>query len=357
MKIAHVINVLHRGGGAEKFLYDLLLAQSKDHDVRVVNILNPGNMDYIDGCRNSGIQVYDIKSKKYSLRGLFRLVRYIKNENPDIIHVHLFPALYYMAIAKMLSGVNVRLVYTEHNTTNRRRGIRIFKYIDSWIYSKYDKVFAISEQVALSIKNYLPQINPIIINNGVNITDIEQAKIIDLRKMLNLGNEIFFVTMVARFCDVKDYNTVIKSLCYLPTNIHFVCIGDGPTKGDSEQLVSELSLTSRVHFLGLRRDVYSLIKGSDIIVLSTHHEGFSISMLEAMACGKPFIASSVPGIKDLVADVAVLFEYKNEKQLAGIIQKVYLDRDYYSLLSSKSLLFVSKYDISVIADKYINEYM
>lgn len=359
MKIIQLINSLQRGGGAEKFVCDLVLAQSKIDgvEVKIVNIMTPKNLDFIDICKKNNIEIYNINGCKYSVKTITRLKSIIELEKPDVVHVHLFPALYYASIVKKLSKYKFKLLYTEHSTTNRRMRSKFFKYLDSFIYSSYDRIIAISEQVSKSISIHMPEIVPIIINNGIDIDCINKVKPKNIRKDLGLNSDVFLLTMVARFCEIKDYATVIKALKLLPDNIHLVCIGDGPTLGENVLLVKNLFLTNRVHFLGLRKDVYAILKMSDAFVLSSHHEGFSIFMLEAMACGKPFIASSVPGIKDLVSNIAALFEYKNEKELAKVIEDIVSNNKIYEDLSAKSLSFASKYDINKIAGKYLNAYL
>lgn len=358
MKIIQLINSLQRGGGAEKFLLDLLLAQNQINgtEVILINLMPPLNNDFNEICISNGIKIYNIGSTKYSIRGIMSLKKIIDLEKPDVVHVHLFPSLYYASIIKRLSKYSYKLIYTEHSTSNRRRKIPFLKLLDRFFYNKYDKIIAISNQVLDGLTSYLPKLDAVIINNGIDIIAIHSAAKLDLRNYLNIPNNCFILSMVARFCDIKDYDTVIKAISKLPINVHFVCVGNGPTLDSTRQLSKELNVETRVHFLGLRKDVYSILKGSDAIVLSTHHEGFSISMLEAMACSKPFIGSSVPGINDLVYNVAALFEYKNDEQLANLIIKISTDKDYYNKLSYNSFEFAKKYDIKSIAKKYIQEY-
>ena len=127
-------------------------------------------------------------------------------------------------------------------------------------------------------------------------------------------------------------------------------------KEEHEDYCQEQGLLPRVHFLGLRKDVASIFKASDVIVLSTNYEGFSIAMLEAMASGKPFIASDVPGIGDLVKGYVSLFPLGDEKCLADLILRVLEDRDYSSSIVKKSLEFVRRYDIASTASLYVELY-
>ena len=112
--------------------------------------------------------------------------------------------------------------------------------------------------------------------------------------------------MCAAFRKQKDYMTLFRAVNYLPANVHVLCVGDGEYREEHEAYCKTHDLSSRVHFLGLRKDVARIFKASDVIVLSTYYEGFSIAMLEAMATGRPFVASAVPGIQDLVEVVEMV---------------------------------------------------
>ena len=166
---------------------------------------------------------------------------------------------------------------------------------------------------------------------------------------MGLKPDCKLVTMVARFCFMKDYKTLIKAMSRLERDIHLLCIGDGPFLNENKEYAKAVGVDSRIHFLGLRKDVPNLLQASDVIVLSSKHEGFSISMLEAMSCKKPFIGSNVPGIGDLVRDVALLFEFQDDEELALRIKEVLTDRTLYCNVAEKCYSFAKQYDINIIS--------
>lgn len=114
--------------------------------------------------------------------------------------------------------------------------------------------------------------------------------------------------MVARFAEPKDHRTLIEAIEKLPQNYHLILVGEGPLLEQSKKLTTYLSLEDRIHYLGFRSDVYQILKTLDIIVLSSDYEGLSLSALEGMAAGKPFLASNVQGLKELVESTGILFE-------------------------------------------------
>lgn len=358
MKVLQVIDTLVRGGGAEKFALDLSIALNKIDDVEVVvlSIVTPSNNDYVEILKAKGIKHYVLSSKLRSPNNVRALKLFVEDGDFDVVHVHLFPALYFAALAKTISKKKVKLVYTEHSTTNKRRKNKIFRLTDRFIYRIYDALIGISKKVKLNLDKHLSSNFVQVINNGIDIANIQAAPSANIRDVENIPDNSTIVTMVSRITDGKDYKTVINAIKRLPDSFHVVFVGDGPLMSDLRTFTYESGASERIHILGLRSDVYSILKDSDIIVLSTHHEGFSIAMLEAMACKKPFVASAVEGIKDLVDGVAELFEYQNDQQLASILLNLANDHIKYEQIAERCLSFAKNYDINLVAKKYLNVY-
>ncbi len=358
MRVLQVINRLNRGGGAEKFVLDLGIALKQRHvSVEVLSLGMPQNTDLIDEAAANGIIHNCLSHSTISWKNIVKLRLFIAAGRYDVVHVHLFPALYMVVLACAFIKKRPKLVYTEHSTSNKRRNKRFFKFIEHYIYRKYSRVVAISDEVANKLKEHARIDNISIIHNGVDIHKIERVSVDKpLKNELGLSSTSKIITMVGRFVPGKDFSTLIQSLSYLPENVHIVCVGDGPLRYSIQTQTLRKSYADRVHFLGLRSDVIRIIKSSDIIVLSTEHEGFSISMLEAMACGKPFVASAVPGIKDVVADNAILFEYQDPNGLAKQISLLLDDPKLYSEMSTKSLAFAKCHDMNEIAKLYMSIY-
>lgn len=358
MKILHIINSLLRGGGAETLVFTLTIALSKieANTVHVLSLKNPKDKEYVQLLEVQGCKCFALSDNLRSFKNVQLLADYVRNGGYDIVNVHLFPSFYVAALAKTLKGMSAHLVYTEHSTVNRRRGKLIFKIIDKKVYNVYDRIVTISKEVERALKEHVSNIRTVVINNGINVSLFENAVPANIRAEIGLNEDCRLVTMVARFCFMKDYKTLIKAIARLDSNVHLLCIGDGPFLNENKEYACAVGVNSRVHFLGLRKDVPNLLKDSDVIVLSSEHEGFSISMLEAMSCRKPFIGSDVPGIGDLVKDIALLFEYQNDEELALRISEVLTDKIIYKSVAERCYSFAKQYDINHIAQKYMDLY-
>jgi glycosyltransferase involved in cell wall biosynthesis len=162
--------------------------------------------------------------------------------------------------------------------------------------------------------------------------------------------------MVARFNKPKDQETVIRSLLHLNENVHLYLVGEGESLETCKALSADLQLTNRVHFLGRRTDVPRLLKAADIIVLSSQWEGLSLSSVEGMACGKPFIASDVEGLREVVSGAGILFKLGDDRDLARKVQQLISDDKYYREVVERCVERAMQYDINKMVDEYIRVY-
>lgn len=362
MKVLQVINVLARGGGAEKIVLDLTLSMKKKGiDVELLSVWNPytiGKGEFCNILKQHNIPVHFLnESKLYSPINMHRYYKLIQNGNYDIVHAHLFPVLYYSGLVSWFIPKKTKFVYTEHSTNNRRRYLTIFKFFDRLIYKRYIKVVCITQVVEAALKKHLLNVNSAIIPNGIDIELFSEAMPMLKRDIIpNCTENNRFLLMNARLVDAKDHLTLFRAMKLLPINVHLLLIGLGEHENKYKKYCIEEQLISRVHFLGSRSDVARLIKTADINILSSNHEGFSISMLECMASGKPFVASAVPGIEDLIKGFAVLFPHKNETILAEEINRLLVDEVYAEEIAHKCQNFAMKFDIKNSADAYIDLY-
>ena len=353
MKILHVITSL-RTGGAEKLMVDLIpRLKEKGLDVDLL-IFDGTDTPFRQEAEKRGIKILDFGkgNSVYNPKYILKLVPLLKNY--DIIHTHNTSPQFFAIIANLFTRKN--LITTEHNTTNRRRDKKIFKYLDKWMYSRYKKVICISEKAKENLYFYLKNYSNkfLTIENGIELDNFINAyPSNDLEKIAPKNNKII---MVAGFREQKDQPTLIKALKELPENFHLFLIGDGVRRDEFEALAKSLGLLNRVHFLGIREDIPNLLKSADFVVMSSHFEGLSLSSVEGMASGKPFLASDVQGLSEVVKDAGILFPHQDYKTLAQEILKLDSDPIYYNEVVERCLKRASEFDISKMVDKYNQVY-
>lgn len=192
------------------------------------------------------------------------------------------------------------------------------------------------------------------INNGIDVSKYANAVASDeLEKFASGSRKII---MVAGFRWEKDHDTIIKSLIYLPERFHLFFVGDGVRHSELESLVRKENLSDRVHFLGLRTDVPNLLHAADYIVMSSHFEGLSLSSVEGMCVGKPFLASDVDGLREVVSGAGILFPHQDAQAFANEILRLESDNIQYDSCAIQCLERAKRFDISTMANAYSDIY-
>lgn len=349
MKILHVITSL-KTGGAEKLMVDLLpRLRDQGEDVELL-VFDGTPTAFMEEISKSGIKVYNlgVGGSVYSPLRLIKLIPFLKKY--DIIHAHNTASQLFVAIGSLLCSV--KLCTTEHNTSNRRRKWGWYRIVDKWMYNRYHRIICISDKTEKFLRDHIGSVKPEIctIYNGIDIKKYAEADIGDLKK-IDKGCRLALI-QVAGFRSQKDQDTVIKSLKSLPDDIHLFLVGDGDRRKILSKLVEDLELIDRVHFLGIRTDIASLLKASDIVIMSSHWEGFGLAAVEGMAAGKPVIASDVDGLREVINDAGILFPQGNAISLASEILRLDFDPKYREKISNMSKIRASEYDITKMAEGY-----
>ncbi|APY12408.1 glycosyl transferase [Seonamhaeicola sp. S2-3] len=358
MKVLQVINSL-RSGGAEKLIVDTCAKFSEKGlkvDVLLLDGVETGFLKKLKANKNVNILYLGKENNIYNPFLIFKIKSFFKNY--DIIHAHLFPTLYWVGFANLLNLKKHNIVLTEHNTTNRRRKLFLFKALDKIAYNQFNKIITISDAVDDNLKNHLGEkFKPkfIKIYNGINLEAINLAKPYK-KEDLHFSDADKLIIQVSSFTPQKDQKTLIKAISKLPNNFKLILVGKGPLEASCKQLANELGITDRVHFYGVRNDVPQLLKTADVVVLSSFYEGLSLSSIEGMASGKPFIASDVPGLTEVVENAGVLFEKEDDNQLKKIIIELFDNNSYYNDITKACLKKSQLFDINIMVDNYHNLY-
>lgn len=353
MKILHVITSL-RTGGAEKLMVDLLpRLRDKGHQVDLL-IFDGTETPFRRDVEAAGIKVYDlgIGGSVYSPMRLLKLFPFLKKY--DVVHTHNTAPQLFAAICSVLCSVV--LCTTEHTTSNRRRGWRWYAAIDRWMYNRYCKVICISQKAEENLRKYIGKSKADIttINNGVDVAKYASAEpSADLETIAPGSSKII---MVAGFRWEKDQDTLIKALKYLPQKFHLFLVGDGARRSELESLIAAEDVTSRVHLLGIRSDVAQLLHAADYIVMSSHFEGLSLSSVEGMSVGRPFLASDVDGLREVVTGAGVLFPHQDAKAFADEILRLDENPNIYNKIAESCYSRAKQFDISEMASKYAELY-
>ena len=359
MKILQIINSLATGGAEKLLLETVPLYKEKGIQIDVL-VLNGFEHPFMKKLQSLNCcTIYSLGTQSvYNPWNIIKIIPFLKKY--QVIHVHLFPAQYWVVLAKIISFSSTKLIFTEHSTSNRRiNNNGLVRSIDRFIYRRYTKIICITSKVlnvmldhtAISIKKF------IVIPNGVNITTVNKATSIQKNIFFPEADQDYKLVMqVSSFQEPKDQLTLIRSMVLLPQDVKLLLVGEGVLKKQHEDLVVALGLQERVLFLGLRMDIPQLLKTADIIVLSSKYEGLSLSSIEGMASGKPFVASDVPGLSEVVTGAGVLFPAGDELALANVILKLLQNPLYYQTIAATCQNRATDYDIRTMVEKHITLY-
>ena len=260
--------------------------------------------DFRKRIKKADVKVYALNKKPGNdLSAYYRLWKLLRKLKPDIVHTRNLGTIEYVVPA-MLAGVKCR-VHGEHGrdmsdihgTNKKYIFLRRFygKFIHNFITVSKDLETWLMKIVSIRSKKVTQ------IYNGVNSERFSSKPVSSqLEKKLVIGT-------VGRFQAEKDQATLIKAFDllrkkYTEKDIRLQLIGDGPDREKLETLVFELDVTSSVNFHGKSDDVPNLMKQLDIFVLPSLGEGISNTILEAMSCGLPIIATNVGGNLELVTE-------------------------------------------------------
>ncbi len=350
MKILQVITSLHIGG-AEKLILDMVpLFRKQGHQVDVL-LFDGTETPFKKQLQDKGVTAYELRKggSAYNPLYIFELIPFLRRY--DIVHTHNTACQLFTAIGSVLCSVV--LVTTEHNTSNRRRDWKWYKLLDKWMYSRYRFVICISDKTQENLCHYLGTDKSIrTIYNGI---DLKRFQTVQADASFRNGKTV--VTMVAGFRYQKDQDTLIKAFQFLPAGQYELwLVGDGERRSALEYLVTQLGLLENVRFWGIRSDIPVILKSSDIIVMSSHWEGFGLAAVEGMAAGKPVVATDVPGLAEVVKGAGILFPHGDAKALADIILRLEEEPSYYRQIAGRCQQRASEYDIRKTVAAYLEIY-
>lgn len=350
MRILHIITTLCTGG-AEHLMVDLLPQLNNGGDVAELLLFDGTVTPFYKELASRKIKIHSLGKggNVYNPMNILKLVSFIGQY--DIIHTHNTACQLFAPMAKLLSLTHKPLVTTEHSANNRRRGKWWLKPLDRWMYNRYRAVICIADKTQANLENYIgKKENILTIYNGVDtrrficpIKDISQQ-------------HQFVITMVASLSAAKDQDTLIRAMSHLPENYTLQLVGDGERRPILEQLIADLNLQDRVKMPGIRTDIPQILENSDIVALSSHWEGLSLSSIEGMASGRPFIASDVDGLREIVDGSGLLFPEGDDRQAAALIHNLCTYPSEYRTVAERCQAKAKEYDISKMARSYLELY-
>lgn len=333
MKIVHVIDSLATGG-AERLVVDLAdYGIRQGHDVRIAILRDsPG----IPRSRADELKIplTILGDSLKDPRHLYRIRSAVADA--DIVHVHLFPALYWSVLAGKPA------VFTEHNTHNRRMDKLLYRLPERVAYQNYSKVIAISDGVADAIESHLRILK---LNTGVTVAVNGIAdEYFEVKRLY--ADRPSQIVSVGSFSPRKQHHLAIEAVSILD-DVTLKIAGDGPLRESLEAKIEDLRLQDRVELLGNIKDIPGLLAESDLFLSTSSVEGFGIAAGEAQASGLPVVGPDIPGLNEVVLDgkSGLLFKDFDPESIADTIHSA-LNADNYHYLADHARENASRYSLA-----------
>jgi len=252
---------------------------------------------------------------------------------------------------------SIKLIATYHHLENNP----FFNFLDTIIINRWDKIICVSQ----SVKNELVKKFSInskkisVIPNGIDPKIQPQSKDKSLVKKLKLSGKTILLYL-GQLSQRKNVKFLIKVILKLSSNFSLLLVGDGPQKSQLLSEVRQKNLKTRINFTGLvtREEKTKYLNLADIFLYPTKKEGFGLTVLEAMACGKPVICSDIPVLREVVQDKqnGFLLKPNKSKDWVALIKKINKDSETKNRIGERAKTVKQKFTWNKTAEQTIKVY-
>ena len=312
-KIVRIIGRLNVGGPARQACF-LHQALRKNFDT----VLITGNLDKQEGDMSYLLKSEDgirwIRSMSRPVRfwsdflAFLSIVRILRREKPDLVHTHTAKAGTLGRMAATLLRVPVR-VHTYHGHVFHGYfgplQTRVWLAIERTLNKITTRTVVISESQAEElVEKYkvIPRPKVCTICNGYNLSQFTRradvGKVRNLRRGFGFDDSHFVVMWAGRMVPIKNVELlagIVREAQRSP-RLRFLVVGDGTDRNKLEALTAGCS---NIHLAGWRKEMHELWAVADVGLVTSRNEGTPSALIEAMASGKPFVATNVGGVIDL----------------------------------------------------------
>ncbi len=359
IKILYLIDKLVPAGTQTNLLQIVRSLDKTKFDPKVIALVEGGSL--IEDFQSAGIDPIVLKVKRVygpsGFKAFSFLINYMKKENIDIVQTHFLHADILGTLAAKIAGVpKIVAARRDEGFWRGKRQVSINRFLNRYVDSILANSQAVKEAVLLNEKVSSRKIN--VIYNGVDLK--RHYPSLDLRettrKSLGIHDDEVVIGMIANMRhEIKGHRILIKAVSFIKEPIKILLAGDGPLRANFERYAVRLKVNDRIVFLGIRRDVNAIMNASDIICVPSLSEGFSNTILEAMAVAKPIVASNVGGNPEIVIDgeTGSLVRPRHAEALAQEILRLLKDRQFLSQMGAAGR---KQIESNFTVEKMVTEY-
>ena len=275
------------------------------------------------------------------LSAAWRLSRLLKQLKPDIVHAHDPHGVAMTAMAlSMSTEVSKPPLVASRRVDFRMRG----NTLSRWKYRQVDCFVCASDAIRkIVLADGVAPERAVTVHEGIDLDRAQSAPLAKLHEELWLPHHAPIVGNVAALVPHKGHRHLIDAAVLVLRQVpdaRFVIAGEGELRPSLERMIREHRLEKHVLLAGFRPDVLSLHKAFDVFVMSSVTEGLGTSLLDAMACGKPVVATTAGGIPEVVMDgeTGLLVAPRDHQAMADAIVRLLKDPDLRQRLGHAGLV-------------------
>jgi len=267
-------------------------------------------------------------ANEMDLSAAWRLSRLVKQLRPDVIHAHDPHAV---AMAALGLSMSTQLAKPPLVASRRVDFHMKGNALSRWKYRQVDCFVCASDAIRkIVVADGVPPSRVVTVHEGIDLAHVAAAPAADLHADLWLPHHAPIVGNVAALVPHKGQRHLIEAAAIVVRQVpdaRFVIAGEGELRPQLERQIKERHLEKHVFLAGFRPDILSVHKAFDVFVMSSVTEGLGTSLLDAMACGKPIVATTAGGIPEVVADgeTGILVPPRNDEALAAAIVRLLRD--------------------------------
>ncbi len=310
-RILHFVWRLSRHGGIPRIVRDLLKSTNREQfEIHVCTARPLFPEDNIEELAD-GLTFHPLNllGEPSSVRILLEFARVARRVRPDVLHTHDGIGWYTISSHPMSRGIKGRILEV-HDAPQTRRRVRLKSAVGNWMVRRLGyRPLVHSSSVRKGVANAygISQDAIALIPLGIDTAHFARPAVsrTEWRQRMAIPLDALVVLYVARLVPPKNvalYVDIARTVIERIDRAFFLIVGDGPLKTALEGLVRESGLEHKIRFLGFRGDLVSIYHGSDLFLSTSNYEGFGLAIVEAMAAGRPVVATSVGGVPEVVVD-------------------------------------------------------
>ncbi|MCC6019382.1 MAG: glycosyltransferase family 4 protein [Candidatus Verstraetearchaeota archaeon] len=359
-------------GGAEMLTYELAKSLANSNEIFILSLSSKSASEQID-FKDKNLHVFPIlKYGKFSLiKNFFTVFKFLVRVRCDVVHAqYVFPSALWGLAGKIL---RIPVVVTSHGVDIQKDksigyGMRLYRSLAMYIWLTL-KLIDIHIVVSKSmVKDAIEAgSNPSkiqVVYNGIDTRKASLLGDIETVEKYGIHKEDFVILYLGRLHPKKSLEDLVKAfprVVQKVPNAKLVIAGKGSEEAKLKKLVEELKLQGKVIFTGFvsENEKWSLLKRCDVFVLPSIVEAFGIALIEAMACGKPVIATRVGPFPEIIknGETGILVPAHSPSDLADAIINLAQDPEKRMLIGKKAKEEVeNRFDIRKIANDYLKVY-